>query len=354
MQTWRRSVLTIVAASAAFFAAACGHGLAPTSSAASANTAGAADGSAARAPATLLANGNAQVTVAPADQAPPAAQTGGFDGAKAYDYTAKLVSFGPRPPATDAIHKTQDYIIGQLKSFGCAIDTDDFHSQTPIGDMAMKNIVAKIPGSGQGIILLLTHYDTLRLDGFVGAEDGGSSTGLMLEIARNLCGGPKQPNSVWLAFLDGEEAQVVKNGEAQWSAVDSVYGSRELAARLAVSGDLKRVRAVLLADMIGQKNLQIPREEDSTKWLVDLVWSTAARLGYGNIFVNLSNAVSDDHDPFLKRGVASVDIIDLYGYQQAGDWHTTQDSMDKISPRNLAIVGHVFLASVAELQKKFQ
>lgn len=348
MQSWRKTFLIVAAACAVFSASACGHSLAPSGSAVSANeTAGS--------PAAISEPAKAQVTVAPADQAPPASQTGGFDGAKAYDFTAKLVSFGPRPPASDAIHRTQDYIVGQLKGFGCVVDTDDFHSQTPIGDIAMKNIIAKIPGTGQGIILLLTHYDTLRLDGFVGAEDGGSSSGLMLEIARNLCGSAtKQPNSVWIAFLDGEEAQVVKNGQAQWTDADSVYGSRELSASLAVSGDLKRVRAVLLADMIGQKDLQIPREEDSTKWLTDLVWSAAARLGYGNIFVNLSNSVDDDHMPFIHRGVPSVDIIDLYGYQQPGYWHTTQDTLDKISPRNLAIVGHVFLASISELQKKFQ
>ena len=210
--------------------------------------------------------------ISAAEKAPPAAQTGGFDGAQAYDYMAKLVSFGPRPPASDAIHRTQDYIRTQLKSFGCAVDEDDFHSQTPIGSVAMKNIIAKIPGKGPGIILLLTHYDTARLDDFVGADDGGSSTGLMLEMARLLCAEKKQPNAVWIAFLDGEEAQV------KWSDTDSVYGSRELAARLAVSGDLKRVRAVILADMIGQTDLRIPRESDSTKWLTDLVWNTAAGL----------------------------------------------------------------------------
>ena len=293
------------------------------------------------------------LVIAPQDQAPPAEQTGGFDGQKAYDYTAKLVSFGPRPPASDAIHKTQDYLIGELKGFGCAVDTDDFNSQTPVGNFAMKNIIAKIPGTGQGIILLLTHYDTLRLDGFVGAEDGGSSSGLMLEMARHLCVAPKQANSVWIAFLDGEEAQTVKNGEAQWTDTDSVYGSRELAARMAVSGDLKRIRAVLLADMIGQKGLSLPREEYSTKWLVDLVWGTAARLGYSSVFSNLSNAIDDDHLPFVHRNVPSVDIIDLYDYQQEKAWHTPQDTMDKISPRNLAIVGHVILESVAALQKKF-
>lgn len=360
MRMWRRSVLTIAVAGAVFFAAACGHDLAPASSAAGAATASssAGGGSSASGLATSSgnANANAQASTAPADQAPPASQTGGFDGAKAYDFTAKLVGFGPRPPASDAIHKTQDYIIAQLKGFGCAVDADDFHSQTPIGDIAMKNIIAKIPGTGPGIILLLTHYDTLRLDGFVGAEDGGSSSGLMLEIARNLCGGAgaKQPNSVWIAFLDGEEAQAVKGGQAQWSDVDSVYGSRELAARLAVSGELKRVRAVLLADMVGQKNLRVLRESDSTKWLTDLVWDTAHRLGYKSTFSDESGAIDDDHMPFIHRGVAAADVIELEDYIQMGYWHTPQDTLDKISPRSLAIVGHVFLESIAALQKKFQ
>lgn len=285
---------------------------------------------------------------AAADKAPPASQTGGFDGARAYEYTAKLVSFGPRPPATEAIHRTQDYIRTQLKSFGCAEDEDDFHSQTPIGSVEMRNIVAKIPGDGPGIILLLTHYDTARIENFVGAEDGGSSTGLMLEMARLLCGEKKQPNSVWIAFLDGEEAQV------KWSDTDSVYGSRELAARMALSGDLKRVRAVILADMIGQRDLKLPRESDSTKWLVDLIWRTAARLGYGDVFVPQEQGVDDDHDAFLKRGVAAADIIDLTDYQQMGYWHTPLDTLDKVSARSIAIVGHVILASVGELQQKFR
>jgi glutaminyl-peptide cyclotransferase len=297
--------------------------------------------------------------ILPQDQAPPASQTGGFDGRKAYDFTAKLVGFGPRPPASDAIHHTQDYIIGELNGFGCSVDKDDFNASTPIGDLAMKNIIAKVPGSGPGIILLLTHYDTLRLDNFVGAEDGGSSTGLMLEMARLLCASKqRQPNSVWIGFLDGEEAQVVVNGVAQWSDADSVYGSRELAARLAVSGELKRIRAVILADMIGQKGLQIPREppSDSTKWLTDLVWNTAARLGYSNVFVSREFDLNgDDHEPFLKRGVAALDVIDYDGYNSPNPnyWHTTQDTMDKISPKSLAIVGHVILESVSELQRKF-
>ena len=290
----------------------------------------------------------ASLTVAKVDMAPPASQTGGFDGAQAYDYVVKLVSFGPRPPDSDNIRRTQTYISAQLKNFGCAVDEHNFHASTPIGELAMKNVVAKIPGEGQGIILLLTHYDTARIPGFVGAEDGGSSTGLMLEIARLLCAEKKkQPNAIWIAFLDGEEAQV------SWTATDSVYGSRELAARLALSGDLKRIRAVILADMIGQKNLVISRESNSTNWLTNLVWDTAARLGYKDIFESKHTEIEDDHGPFLARGVPAVDIIDLWGYQEPGYWHTTQDTLDKLSPRSIAIVGHVILVSVAELQRKF-
>jgi glutaminyl-peptide cyclotransferase len=299
-----------------------------------------------------LASSTVAAAAQTAEAAPPAAQTGGFDGAKAYAHVAKLVSFGPHPPGSESIRAVQGYIRAQLAGFGCAVEADDFHAETPIGSLPMQNIVAKVPGTGPGIILLLTHYDTLRLDGFVGAEDAGSSTGLMLEVARDLCRAPKRENSVWIAFIDGEEAQVVKNGEAQWTDADSVYGSRELAARLAVSGELKRVRAVILADMVGQYNLHILREKNSTKWLKDAVWNTAARLGYKQVFLSSELEISDDHDPFLHRGVPAVDIIDLDDYQASGYWHTTRDTLDKVSPRSLAIVGHVILESVAELQAR--
>jgi len=136
--------------------------------------------------------------------------------------------------------------------------------------------------------------------------------------------------------------------------VHSVYGSRELAARLALSGDAKRVRATILADMVGQYNLRIMRESDSTKWLTDLIWRTAASLGYQDIFVSNQSQVDDDHQPFLKRGIPAVDIIDLDGYINLGYWHTPQDTLDKISPRNLAIVGHVILESVNALENRFR
>ena len=291
------------------------------------------------------AAGQTSSAASAAEPVPPAAQTGGFDGQKAFDHVAKLVGFGPRPPDSDGIHRAQEYIRTQLQADGCAVEEDDFHASTPIGSVAMKNIVAKAPGEGRGVVLLLTHYDTLRKENFVGAVDGGSSTGLMLEMARLLCG-RKQPLAVWIAFLDGEEAFV------QWSGTDSVYGSRELSARMAVSGDLKRIKAVILADMVGPAGVQIRPDSNSTPWLTDLVWSTAARLGYKDVFLSSELGIQDDHLPFIHRGVPAVDIIDLSHYQDEGYWHTPQDTLDKVSPRSLAIVGHVIVETVGQLEKK--
>jgi len=310
--------------------------------------------------ASLQASGspaNAAGTIAvpdAADAAPPASQTGGFDGRKAYDFIAKLVSFGPRPPDSAGIHQAQVYIRSQLQSFGCTVTEDDFHSNTPVGSVAMKNIIAEIPGDKPSIILLLAHYDTdqvdtqgQHMDSFVGANDGGSSSGLMLEMARNLCG-KKGTDTVWIAFLDGEEAF------EKWSDADSIYGSRELAARMALSGDLLRVKAVLLADMVGAKNLHFARDP-TTPWLTDLVWSTAARLGYSSVFVEKSTPMQDDHLAFARRKVPVVDVIDYMDYPADtvwAYWHTPQDTMDKISPRSLAITGHVFIEAVREIEAK--
>jgi Zn-dependent M28 family amino/carboxypeptidase len=280
-----------------------------------------------------------------ASDAPPADKTGGFDGNRAYAHVAKLVAIGPRPPGSEGIRRTQAYTRSQLESFGCAVEEDNFTAQTPVGPVAMKNIVATAHGKSQNVLLLLTHYDTRREPaGFVGANDGGSSTGVMLEMARHLCG-RKNALSIWIAFLDGEEAF------EEWSELDSLYGSRQMAARLAVSGDLKRIKAVLLADLVGYRELKFRRESNSTKWLTDLVWSTAERLGYKAHFADDESPVDDDHSPFLKRGVAAVDIIQLEDYPH---WHTKEDTLDKISGRSLAIVGHVLLEVIPALEKKFR
>jgi hypothetical protein len=279
----------------------------------------------------------------PQQAAPAPDKTGGFDGQRAFQHVADLVAIGPRTAGTDGNHRAQDYLIAQLKAMGCPVDPEAFHTPTPLGDMEMRNIVVKIPGTSPDIVLFLTHYDTKRIPNFVGADDGGSSTGLMLEFARLLCP-RKNALTVWIAFLDGEEAF-----NFQWKDPDNTYGSRELAARMALSGDLARTKAVLLADMIGSKDLRIKRDTSSTSWLTDMVWSTASRLGYGDIFVLSETSVVDDHVPFLSRKVPAVDIIDL----EIPYWHTPEDTLDKLSPRSLAVVGHVLIAVLPQLEQKF-
>jgi glutaminyl-peptide cyclotransferase len=283
----------------------------------------------------------------PQQAAPAPDKAGGFDGQRAFQHVADLVAIGPRTAGTDGNHRAQDYLIAQLKAMGCPVDPEAFHTPTPLGDMEMRNIVVKIPGASPDILLFLTHYDTKRIPNFVGADDGGSSTGLMLEFARLLCP-RKNALTVWIAFLDGEEAF-----NFQWKDPDNTYGSRELAARMALSGDLARTKAVILADMVGGRNLRLQKESDSTPWLKDMIWSTAAKLGYGDTFVSSSSAVTDDHDPFLARHVSAADIIDLSTPIQLGYWHTPQDTMDKLSPRSLAIVGHVLIAVLPQLEQKF-
>lgn len=277
------------------------------------------------------------------DDVPVPDKFGGFDGSKAYEYTARQVGFGPRPAGSSALQQTREYILSQLKTFDCSADVEPFGADTPVGHLQMQNIIVKIPGDHPGIILLATHYDTLRMDNFVGADDGASSTGLMMEMARQLCGKHGR-YAVWIVFFDGEEAQ------KEWSDLDSRYGSRDLAAKMAMNGDLKNIRAMLLADIVGGKNLQILQDSSSTPELTRLVWTTAQKLGYGKIFLNQQTSVEDDHDSFLKRGVPAVDVIN--DFVHSGYWHTTQDTMDKISAHSLAVVGHVLLETVRQLQEQ--
>ncbi|HVH71644.1 MAG TPA: M28 family peptidase [Candidatus Dormibacteraeota bacterium] len=277
------------------------------------------------------------------DDAPPPDKTYGFDGKRAYTLVAKQVGFGPRPSGSPAIAKLQDFLQSELKSYGCTVDTDSFTADTPVGRLAMKNLLVKIPGEKPGIILLGTHYDTLLKPNFVGADDGGSSTALMLELAHLLCT-KHGKYAVWIAFFDGEEAM------RQWSETDSRYGSRQLAAKLATRGDLKKVKAFLLADIVGGRKARFLREDSSTPALVDLFWTAAHRLGYSGLFRDSVTSAQDDHDAFLERGVLAVDVIG--DFVNNGYWHTPEDNLDKISARTLAVVGHVFLESLNQLQSQ--
>jgi glutaminyl-peptide cyclotransferase len=324
---------------ALIFVAACGGGPASVSDAAGLDES---------------ANAQAAIPAASTPGAPAANSTGGFDYARAYEHVRRLVGIGPRPPGSEGIHAAQAYIIEQLKSYGCQVEEHDFRAPTPIGDVMMKNIIAKVPGFASGIVLYATHYDTVNMANFVGADDGGSGTGTMLELARVMCG-RKNALNVWIAFFDGEEAQGhwADAAGVQWTAANSTFGSRELAAGMAMSGDLKRLKAMILADMIGPSDLKIKRDTNSTRWLTDLIWATAARMGYGNVFVNESTTVSgDDHLSFTRRGISACDIIDFD--VQTTYWHTPQDTLEKVDPRSLGIAGNVFVGVLPELEKKFR
>ena len=279
--------------------------------------------------------------------APDAGPLPSIDAARAMQYVREVVAFGPRPIGSENHKKLEEYIYAHLK--GDRVEDDSFTADTPEGKFPVRNIVAKFPGDRDGIIVIAGHYDTvysLRNAGFVGANDGGSSTALLLELANQLRGKKREGYSVWLVWTDGEEAL------KEWTNTDSVYGSRHLAERWQSDGTLKKIKAFLLVDMIGDAGLDIQRDQFSTPWLEDLISQAASRFGYQSYFFEREGAFDDDHLPFVHRGVPSADLIDLdYGYDNVF-WHTPQDTVDKLSPRSLQIAGSVVLETVRMLDEK--
>ena len=280
---------------------------------------------------------------APGDPAPASAPR--VDPQRAMKYVRDVVAFGARPVGSPAHKKLEDYILAQLK--GDQVEVDAFRAQTPEGAFEMRNIIARFPGTKDGIIVVGSHYDTLYgRPKFVGANDGGATTGLLLELAHQLRGKKLDGYSVWLVWFDGEEAL------RHWSDTDSVYGSKHLAEKWQADGTLKKIKAFLLTDMIGDSELDIQRDQNSTPWLEDLVYQAASNLGYQSHFFQLETAVEDDHLPFAKRGVPVADIIDLdYGYNNALH-HTDQDTLDKVSPKSLQISGDVVLEGIRLLNQR--
>jgi len=273
-------------------------------------------------------------------------------GKTAFEQVKQIVAFGPRPPASDAHRKEEQIVVEKLRAAGVVVDQDHFSADTPIGAVAMNNIIGRIGGRATGsaggrTVILATHYDTKleRNFAFVGANDGGSGTGLLLALAPQLAK-RNFNHSVWLVFLDGEEAF------ENWTARDSLYGSRHFASQLKATGNLSQIGAFILLDMIGDADLDILRDANSTPWLNDVVWKAASKLGYSRNFLNSGGAIEDDHIPLIQAGVPSVDLIDFdYGRGNAY-WHTAQDTIDKISPQSLQIVGEVVLETLAELDRK--
>jgi glutaminyl-peptide cyclotransferase len=264
-----------------------------------------------------------------------------INAARAFQYTKEAQAFGARPIGSANHKKLEDYIHAHLKAD--EVEEDAFTAETPEGKFPVHNIVAKFPGTKDGIIVIAGHYDTpyyLRNTGFVGANDGGSSTGMLLELANQFRGKKREGYGVWLLFTDGEEAV------RAWSDSDSLYGTRHISEVWQKNGTLPKIRAFLLQDMIGDADLNIDRDQNSTPWLEDMVYQAATRYGYQSHFFVRTMDDRDDHLPFAQKGVPVADLIDLdYGYGNAF-WHTPQDTMDKISTKSLQIAGDVILETV--------
>jgi Zn-dependent M28 family amino/carboxypeptidase len=275
-----------------------------------------------------------------------------FNGAKALEYTRQFVAIGPRWPTSPGHAKAEAFLRAKFPHD--QLEEDAFTASTPIGSVSMLNFIVRFPGKKDGVIVLATHYETnywLKNINYVGANDGGSTTGLLLAIADQLraqtAHGKKLDGySVWLLFDDGEEAI------QSWTDSDSTYGTKHLAAKWARDGTLPRIKAFILADMIGDKDLDILHDTNSTDWLVALVRQAAKKFGYEHYFSKQEGDIQDDHLPFVKRGVPSIDIIDLdYGPHNSYH-HTDKDTMDKISAHSLTIDGDVFMETIRLINQR--
>ncbi len=264
-----------------------------------------------------------------------------FDGAAAFRHIQRLVAIGPRPSGSPALVRARGYIVEELKKTGVRVRLDPFEATTPDGPIKMSNIVAVIPGRRDDVIMIAGHYDTKFFANFafVGANDGGSSTGFLLELARRLAGSRRE-FTCWVVFFDGEEAR------GEWSPTDGVYGSRHLAGELRRTGEIRHLKSVIVVDMIGDRHLNIRREVNSTSWLTDIVWASARRLGHAGHFLDAALPIEDDHVPFLREQVPAALVIDI----DYPPWHTSEDTLAHVSPRSLQVTGEVILDALVALE----
>ena len=266
-----------------------------------------------------------------------------FDSSRAWGHLQQVVSIGPRPAGSAAIEQTRKYIKDQLSAIGLKATEQAWDDETPLGKVRLVNLIVSIPGASRSRLAITGHYDTklFREFPFVGASDGGSSTAFLIEMARVLKA-RKNAMTIDLIFLDGEEAVV------DWRGNDHTYGSRHYVEAARRDGSLASLKAMVLIDMIGDRDLGIRRDSYSTPWLTDIIWQTAAKMKLSNYFLPAPTTVEDDHLPFLSAGVPSVDIIDL----DYDAWHTRRDTLDNVSARSLQVVGDVLLASLPQIEQR--
>lgn len=303
---------------------------------------------------------NKPANVGPTTTTPDPKSASDFDGNRALEHVKKQVEFGPRPAGSAELERTRGYLIEQMKSSGLNVILDEFHPITPQGQKKMVNVIGELAGESSDVIIIASHYDTKYFADFkfVGANDGGSSTGAVLEIARVLAAKPKPKFTYWFILFDGEEPfcdewDECKNPsptDPNAKLADNTYGSRHFVDQLIAKNEVKRIRAMILLDLVGYKDLKFGRPELSTKWLVDTIWQAARQHGYGAHFTDGYEGVSDDdHAPFLRAGVDAVDIIQLGTYPY---WHTKEDTLDKVSAKSLKAVGDTVIVSLPKIEER--
>jgi Zn-dependent M28 family amino/carboxypeptidase len=286
--------------------------------------------------------------------AAPASLHDGFNSQQAYAYTARIAGFGERWPGSPGHKKTEDLIHQVLQKDGARIEADDFTASTPRGPVAVHNIIGKFNASAdpnQRIFILAGHYDTLFQPGFIGANDGASSTAILLAFADALAG-RKTKMQIWLVWTDLEEAI------HSFDDADGLYGSRHLAEELAANGTARRIRGFFLLDMIGDKDLGVARVTGSDRGLQDFIARAARQLGYSQYFFQYEIDIIDDHVPFIRAGVPAVDVVDaMYGrmgpsFDSMGEFHhSNADTMDKVSQHSLEVAGRTILLTVELLDR---
>jgi glutaminyl-peptide cyclotransferase len=289
----------------------------------------------------------AALTVSPAMRA----QDHPVSGQAVLRLTQEYVNVAPKRFVNSPGHAAAEtFIKDHFKSEaakGNFID-DRFTARTPIGAVTMHNFIVKFPGKKDGLIVLASHYETnypLKDINFIGANDGACTTALLIALGQYYRTHPPQGYSVWLLFDDGEEAI----GSSRMAGSDQLYGVRHAAAKWSADGTLSRIKAFVVADMIGAKDMNIDKEQNSTPWLIDLLAKAGRDTGHSSSLFSHDEAIDDDHIPFKERGVPVLDVIDYeYGPLDTarGDYafhHTAEDTMDKLSANSLQISADLFV-----------
>jgi len=273
-----------------------------------------------------------------------------FDGQHAFAHVQAMVNFGPRPSGSPALQNSADYIKNQLQGFGLVVEQQEFVAETPLGPKTFRNIIGKtqhLNSDEKEIILFGTHYDTKLMSDivFVGANDGGSGVGVLLEMAKLSA---KQPD-VWFVFFDGEECMV------SYSESDGLWGSKHFVESLQAEKKVSSIQAMVLFDMVGDKNLNVTIPNNSDPSLIQLAFEAARIEGTRTSFSLFGSTILDDHQPFLKAGIPAIDLIDFKfgsGHGRNDYWHTSEDTIDKVQPESLSVVGRTGLRMLNLLQEK--